>query len=61
MSNHTEPRSYQFHHNIDIGPVGLLGEFDKLVNRQKQIEFVASEFDLRGRIIKGFDFADILS
>jgi len=60
-SNLAEPRYYQFHHNIDMGPTGMLGEFDQLVDGQKQNEFIVSEFDLSGKILKEWDFATIVS
>ncbi len=49
-----------FHHNIDVGKVGFLGEFDTVVGGVPNIETVLMEFDRSGVKGKEWDFADIV-
>jgi len=46
-----------FHHNIDPGKLGLLGEFDTAVD----FESIIAEFDPNGGILKEWNFAQILT
>ncbi|MBC7454044.1 MAG: aryl-sulfate sulfotransferase, partial [Massilia sp.] len=50
----------RFHHNLDRGKVGLLGEVDGVVGGLPSVESVLVEFDRSGVIGKEWDFADIL-
>jgi arylsulfate sulfotransferase len=50
----------KFHHNIDPGKVGLLGEFDGVVGGLSSIESVVAEFAQDGTVLKEWDFADII-
>lgn len=50
-----------FHHNLDQGKVGQLGEFDANRNGVKSLESTISEFDDSGTVIKEWDIADLLS
>jgi arylsulfate sulfotransferase len=57
----TEPRYYQFHHNIDKGRTALFGEFDQVVDGVHHDEFTLAEFDpTSGRVLKEWDFAQII-
>lgn len=57
----TEPRYYQFHHNIEPGKTGLLGEFDLDIGGVHHDEFTLAEFDpISGRVLKEWDFAQII-
>lgn len=47
----------RFHHNIDPGKRGFLGEFDTFADIESRIV----EFDYRGNIIKEWDLSEILS
>ncbi len=53
----TNPDYRDFHHNIDIGPIGLLGEFDQPLNTESTI----AEFDQGGAVWKEWDMARIIS
>lgn len=50
----------KFHHNVDYGKVGLLGEFDGVLNGLPSVESVIVEFGPTGAVLKEWDFADIL-
>jgi hypothetical protein len=50
------PDYIRFHHNVDPGKVGLLGEFDTPTRRHSTI----AEFTLSGGIVKQWDFAAIM-
>jgi len=57
-SNLSNPNYLKFHHNIDLGPTGLLGEFDQTSN----IESTLAEFDsTNGTVLKEWDMAQIIS
>jgi len=47
----------RFHHTIDPGKHGLLGQFDTITG----VESTVAEFTLDGRILKEWDFAQIIS
>lgn len=51
----------RFHHNIDPGKTGLLGEVDGLIDGTPSIESVLVEFDASGKILKQWDFAALLT
>jgi hypothetical protein len=51
------PHYLSFHHNIDPGKFGLLGEVDTTTG----VESVITEFHQTGALIKEWDFAQILS
>jgi hypothetical protein len=53
----TEPRYLNFHHTIDLGPLGLLGEFDQTL----KIESTLAEFEPSGIVLKEWDIAQIIS
>ncbi|HWN47671.1 MAG TPA: aryl-sulfate sulfotransferase, partial [Steroidobacteraceae bacterium] len=50
------PGYRKFHHNIDPGKVGLLGEFSTPTDQQSTI----AEFTLSGGVLKEWDFATIV-
>ena len=51
------PAGYlRFHHNIDPGKVGFLGEFDTQIRRQSTI----AEFSLTGGFLKEWSFSSIM-
>ena len=50
------PAIVRFHHNIDPGKVGLLGEFDTQTRRQSTI----AEFSLSGGVLKEWSFSSIM-
>ncbi len=54
------PYYTNFHHNIDRGKFGLLGEVDTIIAGAVHIESVLTEFAPSGEIIMEWDFADIL-
>lgn len=56
----TDSSYTNFHHNIDIGKHGYLGEFDAEVNGIKNIESIIGDFDLSGTLFKEWDFSKIL-
>jgi arylsulfate sulfotransferase len=47
----------RFHHNVDAGRTGFLGEFDTA----DDIESIIAEFDLDGSVLKEWQFARIFS
>ncbi len=51
------PDYLRFHHNLDRGRTGLLGEFDTV----RGVESTIAEFDSSGSIVKEWDLAKILS
>lgn len=53
----SEPRFLNFHHNVDIGVKGLLGEFDQALAKESTI----AEFDQSGVVGKEWDMARIIS
>lgn len=57
------PASYytSFHHNIDQGKHGLLGELDGQQSSVNLLESVIVDFDPSGKVTKSWDFADIIS
>ena len=57
------PTSYysSFHHNIGQGKQGLLGELDGMLNGVKNLESVIVDFDPAGKVMKSWDFVDIIS
>jgi hypothetical protein len=57
------PASYysSFHHNLDLGKHGVLGEVDGLQNGVKILESTIVDFDSTGQVRKSWDFADIIS
>jgi len=58
----TPPSYYSaFHHNIGQGKQGFLGELDGMLDGIKILESVVVDFDSTGKIIKSWDFADIIS
>jgi arylsulfate sulfotransferase len=50
----------RFHHNIDHGKSGLLGEVDGLINGQASLESALIEFSASGAVLKEWDFADLM-
>lgn len=55
------PSGYtNFHHNIDLGKLGLLGELDGMSMGVASVESTLVEFAPDGTILKEWDFADIL-
>jgi arylsulfate sulfotransferase len=57
-SNLSNPNYLNFHHNIDLGPAGLLGEFDQT----SKFESTLAEFDsTSGTVLKEWDMAQIIS
>ena len=50
-----------FHHNVDAGKVGLLGEVDAVTNGQTQIESILAEVSKEGELIASWDFGAILA
>ena len=55
------PRYTAFHHNIERGKTGWLAEFDAIdANGIPQIESIVTEIDASGRVLKEWNFADIL-
>lgn len=56
------PEATDFHHNIDPGKVGLLGEVDVLRNGVQQIESTLVEFDPgTGALLKQWDLGNTLT
>lgn len=56
------PDVTNFHHNIDPGKVGLLGDVDVVLNGVSNIESTLVEFDpVNGTLLKQWDLADTLS
>lgn len=54
----SNPNYIEFHHNIDFGPIGLLGEF----NQASNIESTIAEFDsTSGTVIKEWDLEKIIT
>lgn len=56
-----DPSYIHFHHNIDRGKFGLLGEVDVAENGGTNVESVLAEFSPSGVVLKEWDFASILS
>lgn len=59
--NLQSPTYTKFHHNIDPGKVGLLGEVDKLSDGVEQIESILVEFSADGSIVSEWDLAQIIA
>jgi hypothetical protein len=55
------PTYDNFHHNIDSGKVGLLGEMDATVDGQVQIESILAEFTSAGAVSAEWNFGAIIS
>ena len=55
------PTYTDFHHSMDAGKTGLLGEMDGTVNGQLQIESILTEFTPDGAVIAEWDFGAIIS
>jgi arylsulfate sulfotransferase len=49
-----------FHHNLDKGKSGLLGEVDATISGQLQIESILAEFTSAGAVIAEWDFGVII-
>ena len=50
-----------FHHNVDAGKVGFLGEVDAVLDGQAQIESILVEMSKDGRIVADWDYGAILT
>lgn len=63
MSSATlNPASYydNFHHNIELGKQGFLGELDGTSGGVRILESVIVDFDRSGKVLKAWDFVDIV-
>jgi hypothetical protein len=49
-----------FHHNIDLGKSGLLGEVDATIDGQLQIESILAEFTSAGAVAAAWNFGTII-
>lgn len=49
-----------FHHTLDGGKHGLLGQFDQVVNGVKFWESVVTEFTTAGVVLRTWDFSEII-
>lgn len=54
------PAFTNFHHNIDPGKTGLLGEFDAVVGGVTQVESIVAEFASDGSVIRQWDLGQII-
>lgn len=54
------PTITNFHHNIDPGKQGLLGEVDSIVSGVNHIESILVEFSSGGAILREWDFTSLL-
>lgn len=50
-----------FHHNIDPGKVGLLGEVDAIKSGYENLENILVEFDDSGAVLREWDFGRIIA